>query len=511
MRGVFRTVYYPLLISSVLGLLISGCTLGPNFHRALPPPVKRYTKDELPLHTAAAQTIAGKSQHFVNGRDIPAEWWKLFHSEPLNQLIKAALTANPDLQAANAALRVAQETALAQRATFFPRADASLVTTRQQTAHTLTPIIFPDILLYNLITPQLTISYVPDVFGANRRLVESLEAQVAGQVFQREALILTLSSNVVMAVIQEASLRGQIKATLGTIEIGKRQLKMLKKEHEVGEIGLDGVAAQEALLAQLESSLPPLKKQLAQQHHAIAVLCGQFPSEKIFEKFDLNLLHLPQELPLSLPSALVNQRPDIRAAEAQAHEASALIGVATAQRFPNILLTATGGSDALNIYTLFNSSTNFWGLTANLTQPLYNAGLLRHKQRAAVAAYKQAEAQYRSVVLSAFQDVADTLKAIQYDAINLQTAQSAVRATKRSLNIAQQQWSAGAINYLAVLDAQQSYQQAEISLVQSQANRFVDTVALFQALGGGWWNRCPLVPKKTRTNNNARSECSPLT
>ncbi|CDZ77491.1 Outer membrane protein OprM precursor [Legionella massiliensis] len=476
------------LTLSLASTLISGCTLGPDFHRAPPPPVKRYTAETLPSHTTSAPATAGKSQYFAKGQDIPAEWWKVFHSEPLNQLIKAALSSNPDLQAATAGLRIAQETALAQRSFYFPRADANFISTRQETAHTLTPIVASNSFFYTLITPQLTISYIPDVFGSNRRQVESLEAQVAAEVFQREALALTISSNVVLAVIEEASLRAQIRATQNTIALGKRQLKMLREEHAVGEIGLEGVSAQEALLAQLESTLPPLQKQLAQQHHAIAVLCGQFPSDKLFDKFELKSLNLPGKLPLSLPSTLVQQRPDIRAAEALAHAASAQIGVAVAQRLPNILLTATAGSDGLNLYTLFNSNTNFWALTANVAQPVFNAGLLRHRQRAAVAAYKQADAQYRSVVLSAFQDVADTLKAIQYDANNLQAAQAAVQASKKSLNIAQQQLAAGAVGYLAVLSAEQAYQQSEINLVQSQANRFIDTVALFQALGGGWWN-----------------------
>jgi NodT family efflux transporter outer membrane factor (OMF) lipoprotein len=470
--------------------ILSGCTLGPNFHRPPPPPIDHYTREALPSHTVSAPTTAGKKQYFVNGLDISAQWWKVFHSEALNELIKLALIANPDIQAANAGLRLAQETALSQRALYFPRVDANLIPSRQEIAHTFSvPLAESTTYFYYLFTPQLTISYVPDVFGANRRQVESLEAQVAAEIYQREALILTISSNVAMAVIQEASLRAQIKVTRRSIAIGKRQLKMLKEEHDAGEIGLEGVSAQQAILAQLETALPPLQKQLAKQHHLIAFLCGQFPSNKLFQQFDLNRLNLPQDLPVSIPSILVQQRPDIRAAQAQAQAASALIGVAIAQRFPNIILSAVGGAQALNLTTLFDTSTIFWTVAANLAQPIFNAGLLKHRQRAAVAAYKQADAQYRSVVLSAFQNVADTLKAIQYDAINLKASQDAVAATKRSFSIAQQRWSAGSIGYLAVLVEEQAYQQAQINLVQSQANRFIDSVALFQALGGGWWNR----------------------
>lgn len=487
--GLPKSIFFFL---TALVSLLCGC--GPDFLRPPPPTVTRYTTEPIPSRTASAPITAGKSQSFITGKDIPAEWWEIFHSAPLNQLIKEALRVNPDLKAADAGLKIAQETALAQRAYFWPRLDANLNVTRQETAHTLTPVVATNAFFYTLITPQLTVSYSPDVFGLNRRQVESLEAQVATAVFQREALALTITSNIVMAAIQEASLHAQIQATIRSIAIGKKQLRLLRIEHNTGEIGLQGVAAQEAALALLETSLPPLQNQLAQQHHLIAVLCGHYPSE-IMLKFDLNKLHLPRELPLSLPSTLVEQRPDIRAAEAQIHAASALIGVAIAQRFPNIVLTALGGSAALNPGTLFSTNTLFYALTGNVAQTILAAGLLKHRQRAAVAAFEEADAQYRSVVLSAFQNVADTLKAIQFDAINLKAAEKAVKATRRSLYIAQTLWREGEVGYLEVLNAEQNYQQARITLVQNQANRFVDTVALFQALGGGWWNRKMVVQK----------------
>lgn len=487
--GLATSIFFLLTITASL---LSGC--GPDFLRPPPPTVTRYTSEPIPAQTASTLTKAGKSQSFGTGKDIPAEWWAIFHSETLNQLIQEALRVNPDIKAADAGLKIAQETALAQRAFYWPRLDGNFNVTRQETAHTLTPVVSTNSLFYTLITPQLTLSYSPDVFGLNRRQVESLEAQVATAVFQREALALTITSNIVMAAIQEASLHAQIQAILRSITIGKKQLRLLRIEHNTGEIGLQGVAAQEAALAQLETSLPPLQNQLAQQHHLIAVLCGHYPSE-VMIKFDLNKLHLPRELPLSLPSTLVEQRPDIRAAEAQIHSASALIGVAIAQRFPNILLTAISGSAALNPGMLFNTNTLFYAFTGNVAQTIFAAGLLKHRQRAAVAAFEQADAQYRSVVLAAFQEVANTLKAIQFDALNLKAAEKAVEATRKSLYIAQKQWREGEVGYLEVLNAEQNYQQALITLVQNQTNRFVDTVALFQALGGGWWNRKLAVQK----------------
>lgn len=483
-------------------LLITSCVVGPNYHRPPPPPVNRFTGDLLPGHTTAANTLAGKAQYFKNGQDIPGQWWKIFHSKPLDQLIRSALQANPDLQAADAGLRIAQETALAQRALFSPRADFNFNASRQETAHTLQSNLASNGYFYNLYVPQFTISYVPDVFGQNRRRVESLEAEIETAIFRREAISLTITSNVVMAVIQEASLRAQIKATRHSIAIAKKQLKLLNIEHEAGEIGLEGVAAQEAVLAQTQAFLPPLQKQLAQQRHLISVLCGHFPSENFLYQFKLNSFNLPRNLPVSIPSALVEQRPDIRAASAQIHSASALIGVAIAQRLPNISLSATIGSAALNLNTVFNQNTIFWTIAGNLAQPIYDAGLLLHKQRAAVENFKQADAQYRTVVLTAFRDVADTLKAIEYDANMLTVAQIAAQASHKSLYIAQQQWRAGNLGYLAVLNAEQTHQQALVTLAQSQANRLIDTVALFQALGGGWWNRGLALSKVSDPVNN---------
>ena len=339
-------------------------------------------------------------------------------------------------------------------------------------------------------------SYVPDVFGANMRQVESLQAQAETALFQQEAIYLTLTSNVVMAVIQEASIREQIKATQRSIAIAQKQLDMMLKQQSVGQIGAVAVAAQQAALAQAQTVLPPLQKQLAQQRHLLSVLCGHFPSEEFAQKFELSSLTLPEKLPLGIPARLIQQRPDIRAAEAQIHAASAQIGVAIANQLPNILITADAGSSAIELGTLFSSLTKFWDIGLNLAQPVFDAGALLHKKRAAIAAYQQAVEQYRSVVLASFQDVADTLKAIQFDAISLKTAANATQAARKSLAIAQQQWEAGAVDHLFVLNAQQNYQQALITLAQNQANRFIDTAALFQALGGGWWNRDVCSPVK---------------
>ena len=470
-------------------MLISGCAVGPNFKRPTAPDVDGYTSQPLPAHTASVEIKGGEAQRFVHDMDIPGQWWTLFHSKPLNDLIEQSIKANPDLEGAQAALRGAWENVYAQRGAFFPAVEADFNSTRQKTAAVLTSSLASNEFVYNLHTAQVAVSYMPDVFGGTRRQVESLKAQADFQRFQLEATYLTLTSNVVAAAVEETALRGQIAATRKIIEIQSQSLDLLQKQFALGQIATLDVAAQEAALAQTQALLPPLEKQLAQQRDLLARLAGRFPGETFAQEFDLSSLQLPEALPVSLPSRLVEQRPDVRAAEEQLHAASADIGVSIANRLPNISLSANLGSSATAFNQLFDSGTGFWALAANLTQPIFQGGTLLHRQRAAEAAYAQAAAQYKSTVLTAFQNVADTLHAIQCDADALKAADSAERASSKSLSIARKQLDLGDISYLALLNAEQAYQQAEINLVQALANRYADTAALYQALGGGWWNR----------------------
>jgi NodT family efflux transporter outer membrane factor (OMF) lipoprotein len=333
---------------------------------------------------------------------------------------------------------------------------------------------------------------VPDVFGLNRRTVESLKAQEQGVRFQMIATYTTLTANVVVAAIQEGSLQMQIDATRQLVDIDSRMLEILQHQFAKGYASRLDVAAQESQLAQLAGTLPPLLKQLSQQRDLLAVLAGRFPSQAPAEEFELSSLQLPEELPVSLPSKLVGQRPDVLQAEANLHAASAKIGIAIANRLPNITLTANSGSTALAMDQLFTSGTGFWGIGAAATAPLFQGGTLMHEERAAKAAYDQAAEQYRSTVLTAFQNVADTLAALEQDAATMKAAATATGAAKLTLDLSQRQWQDGYISYLALLSAEQSYQQARINLVQAQASRYADTAALFQALGGGWWERADL-------------------
>lgn len=486
-------------VGIALALALAGCAVGPDFVTPAPPEVTGYTPEPLGRATAGTNTQSGTAQRFERARDLPGQWWALFHSRSLNALVDKALTANPDLQAAQAALRVARENVYAQQGALLPALDANISGIRQLPAIGGPSDVGSDVPTFNLFTTQLNISYSPDVFGGTRRSIEALAAQAESQRFALEATYLTLTSNLAGAAVQEASLRGQIAATQSIIKIERDVLDLLRRQHGLGAIADADVVAQEAALAQAEQTLPPLRKQLAQQRNLLAALSGGFPSQKLPQQFVLSELRLPRDLPVSLPSRLVEQRPDIRAAEANLHAASAQIGVAIANRLPNITLTATAGSTALAVDQLLTPGTGFWNAAGAATQPLFHGGTLLHRELAAKATYDQAAAQYRATVITAFQNVADSLRAIQSDAVTLQKAAASERAAAKSLDIVRHRLELGDVNYVSLFNAQQTYQQALLSLVQARAARYADTVALFQALGGGWWNRSDVDTERPLT------------
>ena len=476
------------LCFAVAALLMAGCAVGPDFKKPAAPAVSSYTATPLSTTEATPGVAGGEAQRFVTGGDVSRDWWTLFHSQALNALIDESLKNNADLKAAQAALSVAHENVLAQRGAYYPNLSAEFSAARQSQSGTLSPTPNNNAFLYNLFTPQLNVSYVPDVFGLNRRTTESLKAQEDAVRYQMIAAHITLSSNVVVAAVQEASLQTQVDATQQLIDVNTNMVKILQRQADKGYAsGLD-LAAQKSQLAQTAATLPPLRKQLAQQRDALAVLVGRFPSSAPRGIIDLTQLTLPQELPVSLPSVLVEQRPDVLQAQANMHAASAQIGIATANRLPNITLSANAGSTALAMNQLFHSGTGFWGIGADITAPLFQGGTLLHQERAAKAAYVEAAQQYRSTVLTAFQNVADTLVALDQDAAALKAAAAADDAAKVTLDLSQRQWKDGYASYLSLLGAEQAYQQARINLIVAQANRFADTAALFQALGGGWWH-----------------------
>jgi NodT family efflux transporter outer membrane factor (OMF) lipoprotein len=492
-----------LLPVSLTAWLAAGCAVGPDFKKPAAPDTADYTSAPLPAAAATPNVAGGDAQRFSTGGDIAADWWTLFHSGPLNELIERSLEHNHDLKAAQAALTVAGENVLAQRGAYYPSVTANFAASRQRQSGQIAPTLNSNAFLYNLFTPQVSVSYVPDVFGLNRRTVESLQAQAQEVRFQMLAAYTTLTANVVVTAVQQSAVQMQIDATRQLIDINTNMLHILQYQFDHGYAGGLDVAAQESQLAQVAATLPPLLKQSAQLEDLLAVLAGQFPSHAPDQKLDLANLQLPQDLPLSLPSQLVAQRPDVLQAEANLHDASARIGIAVANRLPNIVLTANAGSSAAALNQLFTSGTGFWGVGASLTAPLFQGGTLLHQERAAKAAYTQAAEQYRSAVLTAFQNVADTLTALEQDADALKAASAAADAAKVTLDLAERQLQDGYAGYLALLSAEQAYQQGRINLVQAQANRFADTAALFQALGGGWWNR-PGLAGDARAGGSSR-------
>ena len=455
---------------------LAACTVGPDYQRPALPAQAGFTPEPLASRTTSAEAPSGEAQQFVAGADIPGQWWTLFHSAELNALIDEALRANPDLEAAQAALRQANENAFAGEGALFPTVSVSGSASREKQSRA--PAL-------SLSSASLDVAYSPDVFGGVRRQVEAGEAQSEFQRFQLEATYLTLTSNVANSAVTLASLRGQIAATDDIIKIESDQLEVVKQQRSLGAVSASDVLSQQAALDQTRATLPALQKQLAQARNQLMTYLGRFPSQDRGESFDLASLALPAELPVSLPSRIVEQRPDVRAAEALAHAASAQIGVAISNQLPQFNLTAQLG-DA--------SGLGVWSLAATAAQTLFDGGALEHRKRAAVAGYDEAEATYRSTVLSSFQDVGNALRALQSDAEALKADASAEQSAASSLDLSQQRYRLGAIDDVALLNAEQTYQSAVLARVRAQGARYSDTVALFQALGGGWWNRNDVPP-----------------
>jgi NodT family efflux transporter outer membrane factor (OMF) lipoprotein len=458
---------------------LTSCAVGPDFRTPLAPESRGYTP----------------GQSLKATRDVPGLWWERFRSPGLNSLIDAGLAHNSDLEAAEAAVRVAQANALAQRAALFPSISAGFDVSRQRVpTATLNTDAASGASIYSLHTAQVTVAFVPDLFGGTRRQIESAEALAEAQAFQREGVLLTLSSNIALATIQEASLRGQIAATRRIIDLQTQSLTLLKLQNERGQIALPDVVAQETALAQARLLLPSLERQLGQQRNLLAYLTGRLPGDGVPETFRLSSFRLPRPLPMSLPADLVRQRPDVRAAEANLKAANAQIGAAIAARLPQIAIGGNAGSSATAIASLFSPQTLLWSVAGSAAQAVFDAGAREYKQRAAEAATDQAIALYRSAVLAACQNVADVIRALQSDERALAAAIAAERSASQSIELARAQIERGQVTISVLLTAQQAYLQASLARVQAEAARLADTVALFQALGGGWWNRtAPVV------------------
>jgi NodT family efflux transporter outer membrane factor (OMF) lipoprotein len=495
----------------------AGCAVGPDYHRPEAPPNAGYAPATLPQVSASAPVHGGEAQRLINGRDIPFEWWELFKSPALNVLVERAFRANPTIASAQAALAQAQELVYAQQGYFFPTVAANYNFERQKNAGNLTLDNAPGVegngdnllppvqdltnaphthpLFYDMHTAEVTVGFVPDVFGANWRQVETLAAQREAQRFALEATYITLASNVVAAAVQEASVRAQIAATRQIIAAEEKSLAVLRDQFRLGFAMRIDVAAQEAALGQARMLLPPLLTQLEQTRDLLRALVGNLPNQEVAETFELDALQLPPELPLSLPAKIIEQRPDVRAAAAQLHAVNAQVGVAVAAMLPQFSITGNAGGNADQFAWLFRSGGPFFSLVGGVTQPLFEGGTLLHTKRAADAALKQAAAQYQSTVIAAYQNVADTLHASLCDAETFAADLEAENSAKVTYDLTRRQMQLGYVNYLALLSAETAWQQTLLARVQAQAARYGDTIALFQALGGGWWNRKGLAAR----------------
>lgn len=470
--------------------------VGPNFHSPAAPKVKQYNESTLPKKTVniAGDALSNKTQAFKLGEDISHEWWKLFHSKAINKLVSAGIKNSPTLASAYAALRKSEELLKAQiGSTLLPSISTQNFKERQQLAET-TYASAQGSDTFNVYYSVFNLSYTVDVFGGIRREIEAFKAEVNYKRFELIAAYLNLTSTIVTTSINIASLDAQIKATQNLVNYQQNLLKILTKQFQLGGIAKVEVLIQQTLLDQTKATVPPLQKNLSISKHALSTLIGAFP-DKGLPTIKLEALNLPSHLPISLPSSLVRQRPDVRALEALLHSASAKIGVATANLLPTFTITGTLGFTSNVATNLYNNANRIWNLIMQAGQPIFNGGALFAKRRATIDAYKETMAQYRQTVLQAFKDVADALRSLDIDAHSLKAETRAENSASQSLELANSRYLLGAVNYIELLDAQKQYEQTVIALIKAKATRYNDTVSLFAALGGGWWNNDELKVK----------------
>ncbi len=473
--------------AAALGLamaMLVACAVGPDFVRPAPPDADRYTREPLPAATEAAD---GRAQNLASNATLAADWWRLFGSVQLDGVVQQALADNPTLQAAEASLRHSQDTLRAGYGVYFPSAGAELDARRQRTASSQQGLRIPSS-TFDLVTLSGTVSYALDVFGGERRKVEGLRAQADYQRFATRAAYLALTANVVNTAVARAAYSAQIRATEQLVDLERQQLRLVEAQVRAGTVPYSSALGVRGLIAANEALLAPLRQRASQAEDLLATLEGVVPSKAALPGIELASLSLPLDLPVSVPSDLVRQRPDILEAEAQLHAASADIGVATAAMFPSFSLSGTYGASGSGFGTLSAASGRFWSLGPSATIPLFQGGTLWYGRKAAIDAFEQAQAIYRQTVLDAFAQVADSLKALEHDAEALGAQVDARRNADEALGLLQANYRAGLVSYTDVLVADVQAHQATLGYIQAVAQRHQDTVALFVSLGGGWWN-----------------------
>lgn len=472
------------LVAGLVTAGLAGCAAGPDFQRPTAPDVARYTATPVADKTASAPTQFGETQRLVEGLPIETQWWQSLGSSALDGLINEAFHVSPTLASISANLRQAQELLAAQAgSTQYPQVDVALGSQRQQMSPS-SQGLSGDARQFSLYNASVSVHYNLDLAGGNRRALEALVARADYRRFELNAARLALAGNMATAAITRARLAAQLEATTAILRVQDEQLRLAHERVRIGQASPDEVLSLQAQAEQTRAELPALRKQLQQTEHLLAVLAGRAPGTGGIPAFTLADFTLPVEMPLVVPSELVRRRPDIQASEALLHAANADYGVAVAKLYPQINLSANLGSQALTTGALFGGGSAVWGLVAQLTQPLFNPGLPAEK-RAALAAFDAAAANYQSVVLESLRNVADTLRAVESDAQTLTALAAADMAAQASLQSVERQYRLGAASYLQLLIAQQQAQSIRINMVAVQAQRLVDSVALYQALGGG--------------------------
>lgn len=471
------------VLTLVLG--VGGCALGPRYQPPAAPAVGAYTHAPQPHATASSPGQGGLAQQFIYGARLSEQWWRLFRSAELDTLIRQALADNPGLAQAKARLRQAQAAMAAAAGIFYPQINGNLGASRQKTSSASSGGRFPG-QIYSLYSGDLAVSYYPDFFGVNRLVYKGAKAQVDYQRYELDAARLTLIGNVASAAISAAGVRAQIDAIRAIIANEKRLLDLTQTQYQAGAVPYLNVVNQRSQVATNEASLPGLEQQLATYRHQLAILAGEFPAQWRSETFRLDGFTLPQRIPVSLPSTLLQQRPDIRAAEAQLRYANAQIGVAAAQMYPTLTLTANFGQNSTTLSKLLDSAGNVWSLAGNLVLPIFRGGTLEAQKQEAIATYDATLAAYRQTVLGSFQQVADALRALEHDAEMLHAQHQALEAAREALRLSETSYRAGAVDYLSLLTAEAQYNNARLGYIRAQAQRYLDTVGLFVALGGSW-------------------------
>ena len=461
----------------ILGI---GCAVGPNFERPEAPTQQQY----VPHQAAATSPADSLVQRFETDAGVPTNWWTLYGSPQLNAVMNDALTNNANLAAAQASLRHSQELLRAGYGVFFPQLDGNGSADRRRFSGQQFGINTTSV--FNLFTLQSTVSYALDVWGGERRQIEALQAQADVQRYTLAGTYLSLTGNIVNTIVARAAYRAQIEKTEELVKLEAEQVDITTAQAKAGTIPWVNLLAIKSQLAALQATLPPLRQKHDQADHLLAALAGHTAADWTAPNVDLAEIKLPLDLPATVPSELVRQRPDILTAEASLHQASAEIGVATAALLPSFTLSANAGLNSKNIADLFMSSSGFWAFGGGLTAPLFHGGTLWYQRKAAFEAHQQAFEQYRQTVLGAFQQVADALQGLGNDAELVRAQSDQLAASGEQLHLIQLNYQAGTANYLQVLLADGQYHQAVIGHLQAQAQRLQDTAALYLALGGGW-------------------------